>query len=80
MNPRKRTASETLFPTRSTKHPRTTRERYTGGENASASQEEGLRARWKRVFSEAFKLAEETLVHFTEGNVAIFVLFYFLRL
>ena len=70
MNSRKRLASETLFPPRLAKHPRTTRERYTGGENASASQLEGLGARWKKVVSDTFTLVGETLMRITEGSFA----------
>jgi hypothetical protein len=75
MNLRKRSASETLFPTRSTKHPRTTRERYAGGENPSASQREGLGARWTRLWTEACKLAGESLVHLAEGIIALLMPF-----
>jgi hypothetical protein len=70
MNSRKRLASETLFPTRLAKHPRTTKERYTGGENASASQMEGLGARWKKIYSDTYNLVGETIMRIIEGNFA----------
>lgn len=64
---RKRTAEDSLLPTRASKVPRTARIYYD--EDPSPSQREGIRARWQRVFSEVYELGCETLEYIFNGAV-----------
>jgi hypothetical protein len=68
MNPRKRSATETLYSTRSAKHPRTARNHYTGGDNRSPTE---LEARWKKMGMDLINLAGDTLAHLVKGNILL---------
>jgi len=68
MNPRKRSAPEPLYPTRSAKHPRMTRDCYMGG---SPSQQGGIGTRWKNIGKDILNAISDTAVEFAKGNIAI---------
>lgn len=63
----KRSAPDSLLPTRAPKIARTSRTYF--GQDPSPSQQEGILCRWQRLWNEAIGLGRDTLAYLVYGTM-----------